>query len=239
MDDTDIKTRLMQAALPHVPFDGWSDATFRAAARDAGIDPALARAHCPRGAVDLAIAYHRAGDDAMVARLRTTETGAMRFRDRIAAAVRFRLEAAEKEAVRRGTTLFALPMHAGDGARLLWGTADRIWTELGDTADDLNWYTKRATLAGVYAATVLYWLGDESPDAQATWDFLDRRIAGVMQIEATKARLRDNPLTRPAMQMQDWLFRQVRRPPRLDDLPGNLGAFAASGAAPGGAARPE
>jgi ubiquinone biosynthesis protein COQ9 len=116
-------------------------------------------------------------------------------------------------------------MHAADGARAVWGTADRIWTELGDTAEDLNWYTKRATLAGVYAATVLYWLGDDSPGNQATWDFLDRRIAGVMQIEAAKARLRENPLTRPAMRMQDWVAGMVRKPMRMDDLPGNLGAF--------------
>lgn len=225
MDPTDVKTRLMQAALPHVPFDGWSEATFRAAARDAGVDLALARAHCPKGAVDLALAYHRAGDEAMAARLRAADLGSIRFRDRVAAAVRFRLEAADKEVVRRGATLFALPMHAADGARAVWGTADRIWTELGDTADDLNWYTKRATLAGVYAATVLYWLGDDSPDNQATWDFLDRRIAGVMQIEAMKARLRENPLTRPAMRMQDWVAGLVRRPMRTDDLPGNLGAF--------------
>jgi ubiquinone biosynthesis protein COQ9 len=225
MDPTDLKTRLMQAALPHVPFDGWSEATFRAAARDAGVDEGLARAHCPRGAVDLALAYHRAGDDAMAERLRAADLGSMRFRDRVAAAVRFRLEAADREVVRRGATLFALPMYAADGAHAIWGTADRIWTELGDTADDLNWYTKRATLAGVYAATVLYWLGDDSPGNAATWAFLDRRIAGVMQIETLKARLRANPLTRPAMQMQDWIARQVRRPPRMDDLPGNLGAF--------------
>lgn len=225
MDPTDLKTRLMQAALAHVPFDGWSEATFRAAARDAGVDEGLARAHCPRGAVDLALAYHRAGDEAMAARLRAADLGSMRFRDRVAAAVRFRLEAADREAVRRGATLFALPIHAADGARAIWGTADRIWTELGDTAEDLNWYTKRATLAGVYAATVLYWLGDDSPDSAATWDFLDRRIAGVMQVETLKARLRENPLTRPAMRMQDWVAGLVRRPMRTDDLPGNLGAF--------------
>ncbi len=228
MTDTpepDPIARLTSAALPHVAFDGWSEATFRAAARDAGIDLALARALCPRGALDLACAYHRAGDDAMAARLRAAELGAMRFRDRVALAVRYRLEAADREAVRRGATLFALPSNAAEGARLIWGTADRIWTELGDTAEDLNWYTKRATLSGVYAATVLYWLGDESPGAEATWAFLDRRLAEVMGIAAAKARLREHPLTRPAMQFQDWIASRIRRPLRTDHLPGNLGAF--------------
>lgn len=224
--EPDLRARLMQAALAHVPFDGWSDATFRAACRDIGIDPALGRAHCPKGAVDLALAYHRAGDDAMAEALRAADLGTMRFRDRVAFAIRARLDAAEKEAVRRGAALFALPQHAADGARAVWGTADRIWTELGDTAEDLNWYTKRATLAAVHAATVLYWLGDDSEGNAATWAFLDRRIDGVMQIEAAKARLRDNPATRPLMAAQDWLFSRVRRPARPDDLPGNLGPFA-------------
>jgi ubiquinone biosynthesis protein COQ9 len=54
-----LTDRLLDAALPHVPFDGWSEATFRAAVADTGVDPALARAACPRGALDLAVAFHR------------------------------------------------------------------------------------------------------------------------------------------------------------------------------------
>ena len=42
----DLKDRLLDAALAHVPFDGWSDRSLRAAATDAAIDPALARAPC-------------------------------------------------------------------------------------------------------------------------------------------------------------------------------------------------
>ena len=121
---------LLDAALMHVAFDGWSETTFRAAAADAGVDIAMARAVCPRGAVDLALAYHARGDAAMVARLKSDELPE-RFSDKIAAGVRFRIEAVtDKEAVRRGTTLFALPIHAADGARAVWGTADKIWDTL-------------------------------------------------------------------------------------------------------------
>ena len=58
----DVKTRLMQAAKAHVVFDGWSDATFNAAARECDMTPEAARAICPNGAVDLAEAFHKAGD---------------------------------------------------------------------------------------------------------------------------------------------------------------------------------
>lgn len=217
------KNALLDAALMHVPFDGWSEATFRAAAADAGIELSLARAVCPRGAVDLALAYHARGDAAMVTRLREEDLPD-RFRDKIAAAVRFRIEAvSDKEAVRRGTTLFALPMHAADGAKAIWGTADLIWTTLGDTSDDVNWYTKRATLSGVYSATVLYWLGDDSIDNQATWDFLDRRIDDVMQIEKFKAKVRDNKALQALLTGPNWLMGRIKAPSNMprSDMPGS------------------
>ncbi|NHX28164.1 COQ9 family protein, partial [Escherichia coli] len=162
---TEVQKTLLDAAVPHVAFDGWSTATLKAAAADTGIPEAQARAAFPRGAVDLALAYHRQGDAVMLARLAEADLSDMRFRDRIAAAVRYRLEAVEdRELVRRGTTLFSLPQNAGEGARAIWGTVDAIWDALGDTSEDVNWYTKRGTLAGVYSATVLFWLGDDSPD---------------------------------------------------------------------------
>ncbi|MEQ8365383.1 MAG: COQ9 family protein [Roseicyclus sp.] len=223
----DARTRLIDAALMHVPFDGWSEASFRAAAVDAGLTDGEARAICPRGAVDLALAFHARGDAAMVERLKATDLTALRFRDRIAHAIRVRLELVEhdKEAVRRGLTLFALPMHAGDGARALWQTADAIWTTLGDTSDDLNWYTKRATLSGVYSSTVLYWLGDQSMDHTATWGFLDRRIDGVMQIEKIKGQVRKSQFLKPFLAGPEWLASRIKAPSSAApaDLPGRWG----------------
>lgn len=214
---------VLSAALPHVPFDGWSETTLRAAIADSGIPEGLARALFPRGGIDLAVAFHRDGDTRMREALAMTDLSQMRFRDRIAHAVRVRLDLVEdRELVRRGTTLFALPQHAPEGAKLVWGTADAIWTALGDTTRDLNWYSKRATLSAVYGSTVLYWLGDDSPGHQDTWDFLDRRISDVMQIETLKAKLRENPLGKailagPAKVMEKW-----RVPTVPDDLPGKI-----------------
>ena len=218
------KTQLLDAALMHVPFDGWSEATFKAAVSDTGLSPTVARAVCPRGALDLAVAFHKRGDAAMVAAVKAADFSQMKFRDKVAAAVRFRLEAVtDKEAVRRGATLFALPMHAVEGARLVWGTADDIWEVLGDSSDDINWYTKRATLSGVYSATVLYWLGDDSPGHMATWAFLDRRIDEVMQIEKIKARVRQSPVLSRVLAGPNWLMGKVKAPTRMPkmDFPGS------------------
>ena len=220
---SDPREKLLDAALAHVPFDGWSDETFQAAIRDAGVAPGLARGLCPRGAADLAIAYHRRGDAQMVRRLAQADLGQMRFRDRIAAAVRYRLEAVgDRELVRRGMTLFSLPQYAPDGARLIWETCDLIWTALGDNSDDINWYTKRATLSGVYSATVLYWLGDDSEDHAATWAFLDRRIEDVMRFEKTKVQLRENPVLSKLLAGPLDLIGRVRAPEGRAELPGHM-----------------
>ena len=215
------RVELTRAILPHVAFDGWSRAAFNAAMRDSGMSEAEARAACPRGAVDLAVTHHRMGDQAMIEALRKADLSQMRFRDRVAHALRLRIAAIEdREAVRRASALFALPHMAPEGARLVWGTADAIWTALGDTSVDGNWYTKRATLSAVWGSVILYWLGDDSLGGQATEAFIDRRIDDVMTIEKLKSQAKDNPLLRPVTGPLGALFGRMRRPGSLNDLPG-------------------
>ena len=60
----------------------------------------------------------------------------------------------------------------------------------------------RAILSSVYSATVLYWLGDESAGHGATWSFLDRRIADVMQFEKTLQGFFALPKMRIVLQMR-------------------------------------
>ena len=214
---------LLDAALPHVAFEGWSPGVFRLAAREAGIGQAAARAACPRGAVDLAVAFHERGDARMAARLRAEALEDMRVRERITHAVRTRIEAiGDREAARRGVTLFSMPHLAAEGARLIWGTADAIWTACGDASDDVNWYTKRATLSGVYGSTVLYWLGDDSPGNAETWGFLDRRIEGIMAFEKAKGTVAGNRALRALFAGPIWALGQVRAPTRRPrgDMPG-------------------
>lgn len=218
-----MKDKLLDAALPHVAFDGWAPSVFKAAVAEVGMDPTHAKTLCPRGAIDLAIAYHQRGDALMVKSLKASDMRDMRFRDKVAHAIRLRIRAIDdKEAVRRGTALFALPHMAPDGAKLIWGTADQIWTALGDTSRDVNWYTKRMTLSAVYSAVVLFWLGDDSLDMQATDAFIDRRIDNVMQFEKLKAQAKASPLLKPFTGPFDRLMSSVKAPPKVPDvdLPG-------------------
>jgi ubiquinone biosynthesis protein COQ9 len=215
-DDHVAATRraVVEKALPHVAFDGWSDRTLALAVEDAGVDPGLSRLAFPRGGVDLALAYHDQKDAELAERLAADELLGLRFRDRIAHAIALRLEILEpdREAVRRAAALFALPHNAADGARAIWRTADTIWSALGDASRDYNWYTKRTTLAAVYSSCLLYWLGDSSPNAAATRDFIQRRIDNVMSFEEVKARIAKNPLAAAMLKGPQRLLDRVRAP---------------------------
>lgn len=220
---SDAKAKVVAAALPNVVFDGWTDQVLAEAAQDAGIDPGLSRLAFPRGGVDLALAFHQMNDAALKDRLAAEDLATLRYSDRVARAVELRLDliADHREAVRRAAALFALPIHAADGARAIWRTADTIWAALGDTSEDVNWYTKRVTLSGVYSAAVLYWLGDESPDMEMTRAFIARRIANVMQFEKVKTDLKASPMGCMFDAGPGRLLERIRRPQAgSEDMPG-------------------
>jgi ubiquinone biosynthesis protein COQ9 len=192
---TDIRTiraDIIAAALPHIPFDGWTLAAMRRGAVDAGYDEATATRAFPYGSGDMVQAYSRALDRHMLERLKRMKLDPMKVRERIAAAVRVRLEemAPHREAVRRAVAVSALPLNAPTAAKCLYDAVDAMWRAAGDTATDWNYYTKRALLAGVYSSTVLYWLDDRSEDSAESWAFLERRIDDVMRIPRISKRVR-------------------------------------------------
>jgi len=219
-----VRDAILDAALPDVPFDGWSEALFRRAVAGAQVDAGHAKLAFPRGALDLAVAFHRRGDARMLERLDTPDFAALGMTGKITTAIRTRLEIAapHEEAIRRATAMFALPPYAPEGARLTWETADAIWNAAGDSAQDYNWYTKRLTLSGVFSSTLLYWLADTSPEKEETRAFLDRRIDDVMRFEKAKASLRGNPLVRMAMTGPNAILSRIR-PPRKGAGPRDLG----------------
>lgn len=69
---------------------------------------------------------------------------------------------------------------------------------------------------------MLYWLGDESEGHARTWDFLDRRIEDVMQIEKVKAKARENRVVSGLMAGPLAVLSKIRKPApgRTGGLPG-------------------
>jgi ubiquinone biosynthesis protein COQ9 len=182
---------MLAADLPHhAAFDGWTPAALELAASTTGIDAAVARLAFPGGAIDMIDAWFAHVDAAMLGQVTAEALAGMKIRDRITALVQARLDivAADMEALRRALAVLALLQNLARAAKLNWRAADAMWRAAGDTAADFNHYTKRAILGGVYAATVMAMLADDSEGRADTRAFLARRIDGIMRFEKAKAR---------------------------------------------------
>jgi len=183
------KDDLVRAMLIHVPFDGWSDASIIAAARECGISDDEARLLLPGGAIDAIDHFTDLADRDMAVALDKLESRPMGITSIIREAILCRLDGAapHREAVASALRVLARPQHAPLAARTLYRTVDRIWRLTGDGAVDFSFYTKRATLAGVYSATLLYWVANPSADRQRIEAFLDQRLREVALIPKISA----------------------------------------------------
>jgi ubiquinone biosynthesis protein COQ9 len=182
----ELAPKVAEAAI----FDGWSDAALASAAESTGTDPAVARLAFPGGTMDMIAAWIASVDAKMEQAFEREVLAQMPIRERIRALVWFRLEAVAglEEALRRAVAIQALPQNLARTARLGWASADAMWRLAGDTSTDYNHYSKRAILAGIYAATLAVFVGDESDGKAEARAFLDRRIEGVMKFEKAKAK---------------------------------------------------
>ena len=173
------------------PFPGW---TVRALQEAAGPDADLL---FPGGPLDMIEAHSDLADRRMV---EAAEAGPVpartheRVRELIA--LRLRQTAPAKDAVRRALGRLAGSADVRRLAAVQGRTVDAIWWAAGDRSADFSWYTKRALLGGVYAATLLFWLRDDSEDDAASLAFLDRRLEGVARIGRLRGRFsRKGPKT--------------------------------------------
>lgn len=176
---------LVSAALRHVPRLLWSHAALLAGADDLGLSPAAAGL-VGSSDVEFVQAFAAQCNRRLARELtaRTEQLASLRVRERVALGVRLRLEmlAPYIDSWPRALALLAAPPALPRTLALYAQAADAIWHAAGDTSTDYNWYTKRALLVGVYAATEFFMLTDCSPGYADTWAALDRRIEEVLQL---------------------------------------------------------
>lgn len=197
----EVRAALAPLVARNAAFDGWSPVAVEMAAEQAGIAVEIAQLAFDRGALAMIDAWFAHVDAAMLAACPPDALGAMKTRERVTALVEARLDLLEKdkEALRRALTILAMPQNMPHAVKLGWRAADHMWRAAGDKAVDFNHYTKRTLLAGIYSATLLVFLDDESEGHQDTRSFLSRRIEDVMRFEKAKARMGERTERRPSL----------------------------------------
>lgn len=183
-----LRRRWLEALLPEVVFEGWSEAAASAAAVRSGLTEGEQALAAPRGVVDLIDGFF---DDAE-ARAKETLAGedftGLRVPEKVRRGVLAWLGALEphREAVRCAASRGFLPWGAGPALQRSWKVADMIWTAAGDTSQDYNRYSKRGLLAAVVPAIVLYWADHPSPEDLDS--FVERRLAHASGLGRTAGR---------------------------------------------------
>jgi ubiquinone biosynthesis protein COQ9 len=178
----------IEAMLPNVPFEGWTFRALRSGLAAAGLAEDDAAILFPLGAADMIAVFCDLADRRMTeAAAALTETK-LSARVQGVIALRLSMNRPHKEAIRRAVAVLALPGNARTAAAITARTVDAIWHAAGDRSADFSWYTKRAILTGIYAATLLFWLRDSSDDDADTSAFLDRRLRGVGRLTRARGR---------------------------------------------------
>ena len=187
-DSNDRQYALISAMLAHVPFDGWGDKARNAGAEDMGISVEEAAHLVPdeKAAIDL---FTDHADLEMARSLDAMDPRPEKISAIIRSAILARLQNAEphREAVTQALKILARPQHAALASKTLYRTVDRIWRLTGDRATDFSFYTKRASLAGIYSATLLYWTMNSTADRAKTEVFLDQRMSELALIPKVTA----------------------------------------------------
>jgi ubiquinone biosynthesis protein COQ9 len=197
-DEVLVKERILEAALECVPQHGWSRSAITAGVEKLGLSPGAVGLFSS-GGFDLADYFYKRCNKELAGHLQgqvTITDGKVQRSQPLpvfmesALRVRLSMIIPHLDTWHQAMALMSLPYNAPTSIRNLQTLVDDMWYYSGDTSTDLNWYTKRVTLAGVYKLTELCLVQDHSPDQSQTWAFLSRRMSdlasfgrGVRQIQ--------------------------------------------------------
>lgn len=168
--------KILDNVLKNCVFDGWATDALEKACIQAGLDKNYWRVDFPGGAIDLLDYFNEKANLRMADEFRCNEPGVTA---KIRAAVRLRLEQNSRYKQQLKTAIGIYALHPLRSTKAVFKVTDAMWQLAGDTATDWNYYSKRMLLSGVYTSTLMFWLDDKSENNQATWEFLDRRLAEV------------------------------------------------------------
>ncbi|XP_038561802.1 ubiquinone biosynthesis protein COQ9, mitochondrial [Micropterus salmoides] len=188
-----LQARILTAALEFVPLHGWSMEAMAAAAETLGLSSASTGmfnngagdlvlhfiAQCNSQLTEILAEQHNQVQLGQAEPKKTAEF----LRD--AVETRLRMYIPYIESWPQAMSILLLPHNIPDSLKHLSTLVDDIWYYAGDRSTDMNWYTKRAALTGIYNTTELVMVQDSSPDFQDTWNFLDNRIQDVVNMATT------------------------------------------------------
>lgn len=172
-----VQNTILSSALTHVPRLGFTQDAILAGAKDNNYLEVSTQLF-PRGVYDL-IYYHLVTERlALKDRVQFPEDSKSSLTQKVKTLTWARLQANKniihhcQDALGHMSLLENIPASLKE----LGNLSDEIWYLSGDKAVDFSWYTKRAQLSAVYAASETFMTTDQSPGFKDTEEFLERRL---------------------------------------------------------------
>ena len=206
--ERNIKAKILTASLKFVHDLGWSQQAISAGAESIGY-PGVIHGLFPNRGADLVQYFYLSCNNKLNKILKeearivqespTKEKKTMESQVYNAVETRLRMVIPYKKTWPQALALMTLPPNVPKSLANLLTLVDDICYYAGDRSVDINWYTRRVVLAGIYKTTELYMLQDTSEDHKYTWKFLERRIKDTTQIHALLTATADMPLPEQAL----------------------------------------
>ncbi|KAF9909111.1 Ubiquinone biosynthesis protein coq9, mitochondrial [Linnemannia zychae] len=167
---------ILKKALTFVPEHGWTTVSIAKAAESMGY-PSIIHGMFPKGGADLIDYYLQDCLERLPLELEGRMEGlGTQEKIKLGTLTRLGMIAPYIDRWPEALAIMGQPSNVAMSLNHLAKIVDEIWHLAGDKSADMNWYTKRASLAGVYTTTELYMTTDKTPNYQATQRFLDRRF---------------------------------------------------------------
>ena len=182
-EDEGIKESILSASLKFVPGYGWSKQAIEAGTESLG-HPSVTSGIIADPGISLVHHHYQVSND-LLAKLMKKEIDELQASNQELKVTPFLKKSIEKRLRMNvpymsrwaeSLAIMTYPQNAVKSLNLGLELVDSMWHVVGDTDVDINWYTKRLTLLGVYKATELAMMQDQSEGFAETWSFLDRRF---------------------------------------------------------------
>ena len=182
-DDERIKQSILSESLKFVPGYGWSKQAIEAGTESLGY-PTVTSGVIDDPSISL-IHYHYQTSNNALAKIMQNEIEELTKSGQEINTTQFLRKNVEKRLIMNvpymskwaeALAIMSYPQNAPSSLNLGLELVDSMWHLAGDKSVDINWYSKRLLLLGIYKTTELAMMQDRSEGYADTWAFLDRRF---------------------------------------------------------------
>jgi len=191
LDEHELKRRLLDASLKYVPSTGWTVEAVTLGANELKLPDVMHGLFNDAGA-SLVSHFIQSKNKELIEymkeeRARLNQQPRISFSNFVSNAVKHRLQLNIPfiERLPEALAIAQRPDQLPQCTKSLLQMSDDICFHGGDRSTDLSWYTKRTSVASLYAATELYMIQDESAHFEDTWLFLNRRLDDLKYVGQT------------------------------------------------------